>query len=517
MGVWPILPVLVPFVAALLMLLVNGRLPMQRGLALVSAVFGLLAAVQLLAAADAGTVAAYRLGNWPAPFGIVVVVDRLAALMVALVALLALPALLMALGGMDARGKHFHALFQLQIAGLTGAFLTGDLFNLFVFFEILLLASYALLMHGPVKAEQGRVRAGLIYVILNLVGSSLFLIALALLYGTLGTLNIADMALLLPDVPPADRALVRTMLALLAAVFLLKAAVLPMALWLPHVYARAPAAVAALFVIMTKVGIVMLLRLTTTGIGPADVGAGLLTPWLPALALATILLGTLGALAATRLAQVAAQLVLISAGTLLFALSLNTVTATAALLYYLPQSTLVSAGLFLLAAHVVARRPEQGDRFLRAPSAAGRIWLAPAYLVLAVGLAGLPPLSGFLGKLMLLQADGLAGWRAAWWTLLLASGLAVTLVLARAAGPLFWQAKEAGPATTALPEGLCRPAPTLALWLLVAAGPALVLLARPASDYARATAEQLHDRQSYLQAVLPGGSPTGPGQRETRP
>jgi multicomponent K+:H+ antiporter subunit D len=517
MGDWPILPVLVPFVSACLMLIAHGRLPAQRLMALVSAALGLVAAVQLLVAADAGTIAVYRLGDWPAPFGIVLVVDRLAAMMVLLTALLGLPALLMAMGGADAGGKHFHPLFQLQLAGLAGAFLTGDLFNLFVFFEILLLASYALLMHGKVGSEPGRVRAGLIYVVLNLVGSSLFLIALALVYGTLGTLNLADFARLLPLVAEDDRALVRTALALLAAVFLLKAAVLPMALWLPPVYARAPAAAAALFVILTKVGVIMLLRLSVTGFGDAEVAAGLLMPWLPLLALATIIIATMGALAASRLVEIVAQLVLLSAGTMVFALGFSSVRGTAALLYYLPQSTLVCAGLFLLAAHLEARRPGLGDRLVRGASARGRGWLAPAYLVLAVGVSGLPPLSGFLGKLMLLQALGQDGWRLAWWGVLLGSGLAVTLVLARAAGPLFWQAKEmvAGPAPLA--DGLSRPAPLLALWLLVAAGPLLVLLAQPASDYARAAAEQLHTPQTYRDAVMPAGSSEAPAMRERRP
>ena len=515
--VWPILPVLLPFIAALLMLLVHDRLRLQQVIALSATILGLAAAIGLLIGASTGEITVYRLGDWPAPFGIVLVIDRLAATMVTLVFALGLPALLMALGGTDAQGRHFHPLFQFQLAGLAGAFLTGDLFNLFVFFEILLLASYALLMHGPASHSQSRarVRAGLVYVVLNLTGSSLFLIALALVYGTLGTLNLADLALRLPAVPPADLALVRTALALLSAVFLLKAAVLPMAFWLPRTYAQAPAAVAALFAILTKVGIVMLLRLSLIGFGSAEVAAGLLMPWLPVLALATIVIGTIGAIAARRLADIAAQLVLVSAGTLLFALAFanpaSGSAATAALLWYLPQSTLVGAGLFLLAAHVDARRPGLGDQMLRGPSVAGRSWLGPAYLVLAVGLAGLPPLSGFLGKLMLLQAVSDAGWRPLWWGVLLASGLAVTVLMARAAGPLFWQAKEAEPAP--VPHGLSRPAPLLALWLLVAAGPLMVLFAGPLADHAKATARQLHDASAYTSSVIgPDPSP-----RERRP
>jgi multicomponent K+:H+ antiporter subunit D len=507
----PILPVLLPFGAALLMLIVR-RLAVQRALALGAGVAGLAAALLLLAGADSGAITVYRLGDWPAPYGIVLVVDRLAALMVLLVAVLGLPALLMAMGGQDAAGKHFHALFQLQLAGLAGAFLTGDLFNLFVFFEILLLASYALYMHGPDEAEAGRLRAGLVYVILNLVGSSLFLIALALVYGSLGTLNLADVARLLPDVQAGQAALVRTAMALMAAVFLLKAAVLPMSLWLPQVYARAPAAAAALFAILTKVGAVMLLRLSVTGWGDAPVTAGLLLPWLPVLALGTIALGTIGVFAAGRLSEIAGWLVLISSGTVLFAISFADARATAAVLYYLVQSTLVGGGLFLLAGHVAARRGALSDRLVRGPSAFGREWLLPAWGILAAGLAGLPPFSGFIGKLMLLQAIEAGGWRVAWWAVLLTSGLGVLMVLSRATGPLFWQASTVPEDDLPQRRGVAGPAPKLGLWLLVAAGPVLALLAAPMAGYAARTAAQLHG-EDYAAAVL-GDVPV---QREVRP
>lgn len=507
----PVLPVLLPFCAALLMLIVQ-RLAVQRALALVAGVAGLVVAALLLLRADAGDIMVYRLGDWPAPYGIVLVVDRLAALMVALVAALGLPALLMALGGQDARGKHFHALFQLQLAGLAGAFLTGDLFNLFVFFEILLLASYALFMHGPNGGEAGRMRAGLIYVVLNLVGSSLFLIALALVYGSLGTLNIADVARLLPLVADGNASLVRTAMALMAAVFLLKAAMLPMSLWLPQVYARAPVAAAALFVILTKVGAVMLLRLVVTGWGDAGVTAGLLMPWLPVLALGTILLGTAGVFAASRLAELAGWLVLISSGTVLFSIAFAEPDATAALLYYLVQSTLVGGGLFLLAGHVAARRGALGDRLVKGPSAFGREWLLPAWGVLAMGLAGLPPFSGFIGKLMLLQAVGEGGWQIGWWAVLLTSGLGVLVVLSRATGPLFWQSHTSPVDDGPVLRGVDGLAPKLGLWLLVAAAPALALFAAPAAGYAARTAAQLHS-DAYPAAVL-GNVPI---VRERRP
>ncbi len=183
--------------------------------------------------------------------------------------------------GADTRGRYFHAFLQFQMMGLNGAFLTGDLFNLFVFFEILLLASYGLLVHG---GGLERARAGIAYVVLNLSGSALFLIALGLLYGLLGTLNMADFGVALQKVAPADQGVVAVMCMLLVTVFLFKAAVLPIGFWLPHVYSAATLPVAALFVIMTKVGIYALLRVTTIGLAAAPFTAHVLQPWLTWLA-----------------------------------------------------------------------------------------------------------------------------------------------------------------------------------------------------------------------------------------
>jgi multicomponent K+:H+ antiporter subunit D len=498
----PILPILIPFVAAALMLLL--RPAAHRALGLAATLLGLLAAVALVAGAAGGDISVYALGNWLAPYGIVLVVDRIAAMMVLLVFALALAALLLASVGIYREGRHFHPLFQLQLAGLAGAFLTGDLFNLFVFFEILLLASYALLLHG---GGADRARAGMHYVVLNLLGSAVFLVSIAFLYGTLGTLNLADVAQLLPLVPPENQALVRTAFASLAAVFLLKAAVLPMALWLPRVYSAAPAPAAVLFAIMTKVGVVALLRLSVTGFGTASATQGLLLPWLPILALATILLGTAGVFAAPRLATLAANLVLLSTGTLLFAVAFAGPAGTAALLYYLPHTTLVTGGLFLLAALIAERRGSLGDALVRGPCVGNRAVIAAAFGTLAVAASGLPPLSGFLGKLMLLQSVGADGWRTAWWLALLGSGLAVTLVFARSAALLFWQPLDP------LPRVGFAKGHALALGMLVAASPLVTLAAAPIAAYAEAASAQLHARTPTIDAVLQGR----PIDRERRP
>lgn len=503
----PILPFLIPFTAAaLLMLLHRAPIAQRRALCMAALLLALAATILLAIQAADGTIGIYALGDWPAPFGIFVVVDRLAALLLLLLFLLAGPALLMAFGGGDAAGPHFHSLFQLQLAGIAGAFLTGDLFNLFVCFEILLIASYALLAHG---GGGDRVRAALPYVILNLIGSSLFLVALALTYGTLGTLNLADIATLLPAVPLANQALVRTAMALMVMVFLLKAALLPMAFWLPHVYAAATPPVAALFAILTKVGIVSLLRLSVIGFGSAPTTAGVLHPWLPALALATIAIGTAGAFAARRLSVTIANLVLISTGTLLFTLAANSAPATAALLYYLPHTTLVTGGLFLLSGSIATRRGSAGDALVRGPVIANQSALALALMLFAIAASGLPPLGGFIAKLMLMQA--IDDWAAAWWAALLLSGFGVALVFARIGSILFWEPQ--GIAQSPITRIETGRTSTTAIALLLAASPLMVLLASPIAHHTRLAADQLHARTPYIDAVLQAHAI----QRERRP
>ena len=517
MSHWPILPFVVPFAAAILLLLAGGLgLAVTRALSLASMALLAAVAIALVPLADDSVVRVYRLGNWPAPYGIVLVLDRLSAIMAALTAVLALPALLQAMDGTDTRGRHFHALFHFQLAGLMGAFLTGDVFNLFVFFEILLLASYVLLLHGSGLA---RSRAGIAYVAINLSGSALFLIALALIYGTLGTLNLADIASVLPGVPAVDQALVRTSFALLAAVFVLKAALVPIGFWLPHVYGAATVPVAALFAVMTKVGIYALLRIAAIAFPAAPFTADLLVPWLVPLAVLTIAVGVLGALAARRLSLIAANLVLISTGTLLPAVVAGTASATAAALYYLPHTTLAAAGMFLIAGHLARERGELADTVAKGPVLRRASALGAAYLVLALAVSGMPPLSGFLGKLMIMQAVAATTTAPVVWAALLLSSLAAALVLARAASAFFWEPGR-GTATAAAPRpGIATGlhpglAGGTALLLLAAASPLLTLTAAPAARYAQSAAEQLHAREPYIRSVL-GDRPAI--ERERRP
>lgn len=501
-----ILPILIPFAAALLQLAAGGsRLPLQRRIGLAAALLGIAAAAWLVLLADGGAMLVYALGDWAAPFGIVLAVDRLAAAMTLLAALLAGVCLLYASAGFDSRGRHFHPLFQLQIMGIQGAFLTGDLFNLFVFFELMLLASYALLAHGGGLA---RTRAGLAYVVLNLAGSALFLIALGLLYGTLGTLNLADVALRLQTLEH-NVALARLAGALLISVFVLKAALLPLSFWLPHAYAAAGAPVAALFVIMTKVGIVAILRIQAVAFAPAAATQDLLAGWLVPLALATVVFAALGTLAATRLRYFAAWLVLASAGTLLLAPAYARADISAAALYYLFQSAFIGAAFFLLAELIAERRGEFADAIKPGPAFYAP-WLAISFFLAAVTAAGLPPFSGFLGKLMLLSTLRDASFGTAIWSVSLATGFLIMAALARVGSRLFWRRKPDTPFSAAPVVPWQRSA---AVALLIGAGPVLALFARPVADYAARAAAQLHAPGAYVNGVLG----TQPIARETRP
>ncbi|MDH1007324.1 monovalent cation/H+ antiporter subunit D [Pseudomonas nicosulfuronedens] len=496
MNHWLILPVLLPLFAGCALLLVGERL--QRGLSLLATLALLPLSAVLLQQADSGVVQFYALGNWQPPFGIILVLDRLSALMIAATALLASLSLIYAVRGDDQRGKRFHALFQFQLLGLNGAFLTGDLFNLFVFFEILLIASYALLLHG---GGAGRVRAGVHYVVLNLVGSAFFLIAVGTLYGITGTLNMAHMAERVAQLSAEQAPLVRAAALLLLVVFGLKAALLPLYFWLPKAYAEASAPVAALFSIMTKVGIYSILRVYTLIFGEqAGELANLAQAWLWPLALAGIVAGALGALAATTLQGLLSYLVVVSAGTLLAAIALGTPEALSAALYYLLHSIWVAGGLFLLADLIARQRGDKGGRLVQGPALLQPHLLGGAFFFGAIAVAGLPPLSGFLGKLMLLRSVSGGSEAIALWSVVLVSGLVTIVALSRAGSTLFWRT-----GLSVLGSANREPVKMLASFGLLASAPLMVIAARPLITYAQATAVQLLDAGLYRQAILLGG------------
>jgi multicomponent K+:H+ antiporter subunit D len=503
----PVLAVLLPALTAVLLLLVgdgggdeqhdSARLRWTRRIALASVLLGAVLAFRLVEQAATGVLAVYRVGDWPAPFGIVLVVDRLSAYMLALTSAVAVPVLRYACGGWDTRGRHFHALFQFQLMGLNGAFVTGDLFNLFVFFEVLLIASYVLMMHG---LGRERLRVGVHYVVLNLSASALFLIGIALIYGLTGSLNLADLALRVPQVTGPEAGLLKAGALLLLLVFGFKAALLPLAIWLPATYAAACTPVAALFAIMTKVGVYAILRVHGITFGAqADDSAWAVQPLLLPLALATSVVGVVGALAAHTLPRLVAWLTVASVGTVLAAVGLFSTEAWSAALFYMANSTLVIAGLFLLAELVAAQRGPMADRLEPCSPVAQPALLGLMLLLAAASTAGLPPLPGFIGKLMLLQASVSHSAAVAVWAVVLGVGLLTLVGLARAGSILFWSVRTdlRGQSAGASPPLLAATLALLGMSVLMS------VFAAPIQRYTTAAALQLQDRAAYARAVLP--------------
>ncbi|MGF6966964.1 multicomponent K+:H+ antiporter subunit D [Paraburkholderia sp. WC7.3g] len=579
-----LLPILIPlFCAGLIVALPLRAKRLQRALNVAAIVALLPIACQLMARAAQGDVVSYALGAWPAPFGIVLQLDRLGALMLVLTAVLAICCLLGTSSDDARRGRYFRALFQFQLMGLNGAFLAGDLFNLFVFFELLLIASYALLLHG---GGARRVRNGLHYLLMNLVGSSFFLIAIGVLYGITGTLNMADMGERVARLGPESLPLAQFAGATLMLVFGLKAAVFPMSFWLPQAYRSAIGPVAALFAVMTKVGIYAMLRCDALVFGAAGgVLDAFMHQWAWWLAIATIAFGALGALAVSSLKTTTGYLVLVSVGLLIAAVAQQTPLAWSALLYYLISTTLCTGALFLLAdtlepeqastppaAHAAratvsadANAIEPGSlealddasgaaispvpdgealatlarvQPLQAETAGALAVLAvesahaeteatveasarthapwPSnlaallYLIAAVGAAGLPPLSGFLGKAMVLAATPTGAAAVLWPTVLLSSLLSI-VALSRTGTRLMWAAPAARAAAgrqERAPRG--SNAKLAACALLLGCVAAITLGAGAVRHYLTDTAAQLFDRAAYVRAILPaaGAAPT---------
>lgn len=493
------LPVVIPMLAALLQLLPWGERSQyyRRLIGLVASSLTLVVAILLVIAVQTDIIV-YALGSWQAPFGIVLVADKLSALMVLLTAVLALPVLIYACHGEDNLGSHFQALFQFQVLGIMGAFLTGDLFNLFVFFEILLISSYALLMHGGGKAK---LRATLHYVVLNLTGSALFLISLGVLYGITGTLNMADMAGKVALLQGDDAAIARAGGMILFIVFALKSALLPLYFWLPQAYANTTGTVAALFAIMTKVGIYAIVRVFTLIFGGnAGEAAFLGYDWLWWLGLLTILVGALGVLGSRDIRQVIAYLVLVSVGTMLTTLSLGHEDAISALLFYLVHSTLITGALFLLVDMIAEQRGKTASRIVKGRKMAQHNILGGLFFIAAITVIGIPPLSGFVSKLFILEAAR-TGAQVAWlWPLILGSTFLMMIALSRAGSRMFWHTIDGKPNDVTHPRWQHA-----AVILLLIGALALTVFAHIFSGFSTAIAEQLANPQDYILQVLDGG------------
>ena len=543
-----LVPIALPMLTAALMLLMREEQQrLKLTLNILSTALGLLVAVALLVWSNqpgaTSSMGVYLAANWQAPFGIVLALDRLSAMMLVLTSLVALSSIVFAGARWHRAGVHYHPLFQFQLMGLAGAFLTADLFNLFVFFEIMLAASYGLLLHG---SGRPRVQAGLHYIAINLAASSLFLVGVSMLYGITGTLNMADLAQTIPLVAAADRGLLHAAAAILATAFLIKAAIWPLNFWLVPAYSAATAPVGALFALMTKVGVYTILRLWTL-LFSSEAGASALfgSLWLIGGGMLTMAFGAVGMLGSQRLSHLAGFAAIVSSGTLLAAAGFGQNLLTASLLYYLPSSTMAVSALFLTADLIDRWRNdgasyapfERGDNapFLNAelvpaeglnldadeevligrviPAAAAMLGLA--FLVCTLVIAGMPPLSGFVGKVAMLSALlnpmglsssagarlGAPGWML--FALMIATGLLALIALTRAGIRHFWATHERAAPQLRVLEGL-------PIAVLLAACVALTVMAGPVMRFTQATADALHSPGTYIRAVMQARPVAGP-------
>jgi multicomponent K+:H+ antiporter subunit D len=526
-----IAPILIPLLAGAIMLLFDeSRRELKVAVGLTATIAVL--AISIILLLEANTLApeggnpqigVYHLGNWPAPFAIVLVVDRLSALMLTLASILATATLVYSLAKWDKAGPRFHAIFQFILMGLNGAFLTGDLFNLFVFFEVLLAASYALVLHG---AGNERIRASLHYIAINLTAAMLFLIGVSLIYAVTGTLNMADLAIRIPKVEPGDRILLESGAAILGVAFLVKAGMWPLSFWLPTTYAAASAPAAAMFAIMTKVGVYAVLRLSMLLFGSgAGASAGFGTDWLFYGGIATMVFGIIGVLASQSMARLAGYSVLVSSGTLLASIGTTTGSVIGAALFYLVISTLTTGAFFLLidliergrspgadliAVTMEAFGDEEEDEIDESEEAGTTLpatlaILGTGFVAVALLLAGLPPLSGFIAKFALMSAllNAANSVTFATWTLIaliVLSGLAAIIATARTGITTFWS-----PIDDTIPR--IRVIEVVPVAALLSICLALTVVGDPALRFLTATARSLVQPLDYKTRVMKPAQP----------
>jgi multicomponent Na+:H+ antiporter subunit D len=498
------LPVVLPLLGAGLTLVMARRPAAQRLVSLAVLTVVLAVAVALLVLADRTGAQSVVLGGWQPPLGIVLVVDRLSALLLVTSAIVTLGVLVYSVGQGTADGDSetpvsiYHPTYLILVAGVANAFLSGDLFNLYVGFEILLVASYVLLTVGGTEA---RVRAGVTYVIVSLVSSVLFLSAIALVYGATGTVNLAQLAERLPELP-ADTQLLLHIALLLG--FGIKAAVFPLAFWLPDSYPTAPAPVTAVFAgLLTKVGIYAIIR-TESLLFPGEALAGVLL----VAALLTLIVAILGAIAQNDLKRLLSFTLVSHIGYMVFGIAIGSVAGLAAAIFYAVHHITIQTALFLASGLVERRGGTTSGRRLGGLAQVSPL-LGVLYFIPAMNLAGIPPLSGFVGKLGLFRA-GVAegGWLV--YTVVAAGALTSLLTLyavARVWNVAFWRSplEAEDPEPVLLdpsPKGVLPRTMVAATAAMVAVGVLLAVIAGPVWAVSTRAAEDLMDQSAYVGTVL---------------
>lgn len=494
------LPVVVPLICAGLALTQARRPRVQAVISLTALSIVLTVAVVLLFQADAGPLVV-NVGGWAAPVGIALVVDRLAALMLVVSSIVLLGVLAYSVGqrASDVESSDdeqtpvsvFHPTYLVLAAGVANAFVSGDLFNIYVAFEIVLGASFVLITLG---ATSDRIRAGTIYVIVSLLSSVLFLIAIALIYAATGTLNLAQLGQRLPELPEGTQLALQVMLLL---GFAIKAAIFPLSAWLPDSYPTAPAPVTAVFAgLLTKVGVYAIIR-TQTLLFPN----GALDDVLLVIALLTMVVGILGAVAQDDLKRLLSFTLVSHIGYMIFGIAVASQVGMAATIFYVAHHITVQTALFLVTGLI-----EQRGGTTSLAKLGGLAKLAPALAIIffipAMNLAGIPPLSGFLGKVGLLQAGIDLGTPLGYAVVVagLATSLLTLYAIIKAWNKAFWQTAPSELPKVRTPRSMFGPAAAL-----VVASCAITFLAGPMYRYADDAATDLRARSPYIDAVLVDG------------
>ncbi|MEW6720912.1 MAG: Na+/H+ antiporter subunit D [Thermodesulfobacteriota bacterium] len=494
MSLLPVLPVLIPLCAAALSLVAGRSRRLQRLLGTAGAFAGLAAALALLAAVDRDGIVVLRMGNWPAPFGIVFVADLLAAILVTVAAVIGSAVAVYSLGSMEPeREAHgYYPLLLVLLMGVNGAFLSGDIFNLYVWFEVMLIASFVLLALG---GERHQMEGAVKYVTLNMVSSVLFLAAVGILYGTMGTLNFADLAVKLRSMENPGFPNALAMLFLVA--FGIKAAIFPLFFWLPASYHTPPVAVSAVLAgLLTKVGVYALIRVfTLLFVRDTAYTHGLIL----LLSGLTMVTGVLGAAAQSDFRRILSFHIVSQIGYMIMGLGLFSPLALAGSVFYMVHHILVKANLFLISG-IVHR--ERGSFSLENLGGLyrDRTALAILFLVPAFSLAGVPPLSGFFAKLALVRA-GLDLRSYAIVAAALVVGLLTLFSMTKIWAEAFWKPAPAKATAEGFPAGAALYLPAA---LLAALTIAIGLWPGPLFDLAQRAAGQLTDPAGYIRAVLEG-------------
>ncbi|QTD42691.1 Na+/H+ antiporter subunit D [Sporosarcina sp. Te-1] len=437
-------PIIIPFLFAIVLLFFKERIVLQRVLAVVGLLAALAASLYLAHTVKQDGVQTITLGSWPAPFGITMVSDMFSALLVTTTIILTLLVVIYSFTSIGEAREHYfyYSAILFMITGVNGAFTTGDIFNMFVFFEVLLIASYVLIVLG---GEKRQLRESIKYILINVVSSALFVITVAYLYSVVGTLNMADISVKIAEI--GQPGIITVIAVLMLIVFGIKGSIFPLYFWLPGSYAAPPIPVLALFgALLTKVGVYAIMRTYTLFfVHHTDFTHGLLM----VLAILTIIAGCIGALAYFDLKQIVIYNIVIAVGVILFGAAQMNESGLSGAVFYLIHDMLIKGALFFLIGIIIYvtgtsdLRKMGGLMKTHAP-------LGWFYLIAAFGLAGIPPLSGFIGKLLIVegafQADHIWGS-----IIILASSLVVLLSVIRIFIYAFWGEPQSLPATERKP------------------------------------------------------------------